>query len=150
MGVSLSGLPRFDRSSTMTAQVIVARQFDPSINRSAQCIAVIVNGLDATLVGRGAKVSVDRPNLRTSASTSIRKHYSSAVPWDASCASESGADGPQKRPCALDIIGQVDSSESDCGQAERLAPLRTTARVRGRTEVTQFKTSSAFYTSRKL
>ena len=77
------------RSSTMTAQVIVARQFDPSINRSAQCIAVVVNGLDATLVGRGAKVSVDLPNLRTSASTTIRRHYSSAVPWDASCVSES-------------------------------------------------------------
>ena len=96
-------------------QVIVARQFDPSINRSAQCIAVIVNGLDATLVGRWAKMSVDRPNLRTSASTTIRRSYSSAVPWDASSASESDADSPQKRPCALDILSQVDSSESDCG-----------------------------------
>jgi hypothetical protein len=54
------GFPALTESSIMTAQGIVACQFGPSIHRSAQSIAVIVNGLDATLVGRGAKVSVDQ------------------------------------------------------------------------------------------
>ena len=44
----------------MIAERIVACQFDPSIHRSAQSIAVIVNGLDATFVGRAADVSVDQ------------------------------------------------------------------------------------------
>ena len=76
MGESLSGLPRFDRQSTMSMKIIITR---PNINRSSQRIAVKVNGSDATLVGRDAKVSVDRPDLRTSASQqsegTIRRHY---------------------------------------------------------------------------
>ena len=44
----------------MAAQSMVACQFDLRIHRSAQSSAVILNGLDATFVGRGAEVSVDQ------------------------------------------------------------------------------------------